>query len=1048
MVDGSKSGGSQQSRVSRPGDGLFRLAFDTAPTPMVCLDENRQCWAINHACTELLGMDEASPLVAWKEMVSISDAERVDDWLIGLQGMQGQVSTDCEFQLNRKRGSGIDICGRAQVELDDQGRVHGYVIAFTEAKLAKNGTLESRLEAEHRLFDLIASEFEVSKGLEHVVRFVEEQASDVMASIELFNEVDNKLRHAIAPSLSSEFMEAVTHLPIAERILAKREVSERRKIIVVEDIESDAMWANLRTVARSECVGSHWVLPILDARGSLLGTLAIFQRDSGIPTTEHLKLMDSAANVISVLLASMPDSQELNRDREEQLRLTQFSIDRCSTSVFWLRKNGSFVYANEAALELFRYSRDELLAKRFCDLETGVCEDSWTKFLNRLKEQEAFTYQTIMQDKDGEVIPVEVAANCLVTGGQELIVTFVTDASYENELYENSPHMLLSMDARTGRIQQCNATMVRLLGRSKSDLLTSRVFDLFTAASYDRLHDQVFPVFLETGEAEDEELQMVCADGSPRDVIFSMTPIRDEADKIVAARAVLRDITEQKRTQSRLAESEALFRNLAGTSSFGVQRNDVYGRITFANLVLGQIYGCPPEVLVGTSVFDFAINEQMRREMRGQLKQQLEDPLSTPPTYEMVHRTMDGRVVDLKIDWTVDRGVDGNVVGFIVVVTDITERKRAERELAFRADVLDRVSDAIIVTDQRGNVNYASEAARQFYRADDLAGREWMLADRHRQLLAAADFDDDVRVILSEMGAWHGEHELTFEGRPYWLEITLKSFPSPSSGKRLLLTVIRDVSSRRLSEQENRRHRDLLAHVARLSTMGALVAGIAHEVKQPLYAISNYSTAVSVALKRIGETGGGVNDQLAELNEFNEGVQASAQKANEIIRRMRNFAKRGMGERAPVDLNQVAIDSVNLLAFKARDSRVDVQLKLMEGLPSVVADRIECEQVVVNLLGNAYEALESIDGPRVVVILTRFDSNWVELEVRDNGPGIESADMGCLFDPFYTTKKDGMGMGLAISETIIADHGGRLVARNGAVGTVFSLSMQRAGSSR
>ncbi|MEE2935582.1 MAG: PAS domain S-box protein [Planctomycetota bacterium] len=1046
MVDGAKSGGSQQSRVSRSGDSLLRLAFDTAATPMVCLDENRQCWAINHACTELLGLDEASPLVAWKEMVSVADAERVDDWLSGLQGLQGEVSTDFEFRLNRKLGNGIAICGRAHVELDDQGRVRGYVIAFTEAKLAKNVTAENRSEAEHRLFDLIASEFEVSKGLEHVVRFVEQQASDVMASIDLFNQAENKLQHAAAPSLSSELMEAVTHLPIAERILAKPEVSERRKMIVVKDIESDPMWANLRTLARRECVGSHWVLPILDARGSLLGTLAIFQADSGIPTTEYLNLMDSAAKVISVLLASVPDSQELNHDREEQLRRTQFSIERCSTSVFWLRKNGSFVYANEAALELFRYSRDELLAKRFFDLETSVCEESWSKFLNRLKEQETITYQTSMQDKDGDAIPVDVAANYFVSDGQELIVTFVSDVSYKNELYENSPHMLLSIDARTGRIQQCNATMVRLLGRSKIDLLQNRVFDLFTAASHDRLHDEVFPAFLETGEVKDEEVQIVCADGSIRDVIFGMTPMRGEAGKTVAACAVMRDITEQKRTQSRLAESESLFRNLAGTSSFGVQRNDVYGRITFANAVLGQIYGCPPEVLVGTSVFDFAINEQMRREMRGQLKQQLEDPLSTPPTYEMVHRTMDGRVVDLRIDWTVDRGVDGSVVGFIVVVTDITERKRAERELAFRADVLDRVSDAIIVTDQRGNVNYASEAARQFYHADDLAGREWMLADRHRQLLAAADFDDDVRVILGELGAWHGEHELTFEGRAYWLEITLKSFPSPSSGKRLLLTVIRDISSRRLSEQENRRHRDLLAHVARLSTMGALVAGIAHEVKQPLYAISNYSTAVSVALKRIGETVGGANDQLAELNEFNEGVQASAQKANEIIRRMRDFAKRGLGERAPVDLNQVAIDSVNLLSFKARDSRVDVQLKLVDGLPSVVADRIQCEQVVVNLLGNAYEALESINGPRVVVILTRFDSTWVELEVQDNGPGIKSADMGCLFDPFYTTKKDGMGMGLAISETIIADHGGRLVARHGEVGTVFSLSMRHAGS--
>ncbi|MDG2221512.1 MAG: PAS domain S-box protein [Rubripirellula sp.] len=1038
--------------MSRSDDGLFRLAFDAAPIPMVCLDANLQSRAVNHACAALLGMDGAVPLLAWKEIVSGSDAERVNDWLVGLQdGGQGQVSADCEFRLDQKRGDEIAVRGRGHVEFDEQGHLRGYVIAFTEVNLAKNATVESPVEAEYHLFELVASEIEVSKGLEHVVRFVQEQASDVMASIEMFNQGDDSLHSGTALSLSSEFMEAVTHLPIVERILAKQGVSERRKMIVVEDVASDSMWSDFQAVARGEGVRSYWVAPILDARGSLLGTLAMYRRVTGGPTASQGNLIDAAVTAASVLLTRMRDSQNLD-SVQEQLRMTQFSVDQCSTSVFWLGKNGAVVYANESALNTFGYSRDELLGMRLCDLETGASAESWGERFNRLTGEETFTYQTVMQDKNGQSIPVGVASEYLVCGGQEFVVAFVTDSSFETELYENSPYMMLSIDVRTGRIQRCNDTMARLLGRSKRDLLQIRVFDLFTSASHDRLHDEVFPHFLETGEVKDEAVQMVCADGSTRETTFSMTAIRDEANKIVAARSVLRDITEQKRTRSRLAESEALFRNLAETSAFGVQRNDVYGRITFANPVLGQIYGCPPEVLVGTSVLDFAINEQMRREMRGQLKRQFEDPLSTPSTYEMVHRTMDGRVVDLKIDWTVDRGVDDRVVGFIVVVTDITERKRAERELAFRADVLDRVSDAIIVTDQQGNVNYASEAARQFYHADDLNGREWMLADRHRQLLAAADFDDDVRVILGEMGAWHGEHELTFEGKPYWLEITLKSFPSPSSGKRLLLTVIRDVSSRRLSEQENRRHRDLLAHVARLSTMGALVAGIAHEVKQPLYAISNYSTAVSVALKRIRATGDGTNedganDQLAELSEFNEGVQASAQKANEIIRRMRDFAKRGMGERAPVDLNQVAIDSVNLLSFKARDSRVDVQLKLMKGLPSIIADRIQCEQVVVNLLGNAYEALESVEGPRVVVILTRFDRTWVELEVRDNGPGIESTDMGCLFDPFYTTKEDGMGMGLAISQTIIADHGGRLVARNGEVGTVFSLSMQHTGSS-
>ncbi len=235
-----------------------------------------------------------------------------------------------------------------------------------------------------------------------------------------------------------------------------------------------------------------------------------------------------------------------------------------------------------------------------------------------------------------------------------------------------------------------------------------------------------------------------------------------------------------------------------------------------------------------------------------------------------------------------------------------------------------------------------------------------------------------------------------------------------------------DVTTRKEAEEESRRHRDVLAHVTRLSTMGELVAGIAHEVRQPLYAITNFATATSVALKNVAQPETVTEQWIDELKEWNDGVKQASKRASEIIKRLRQFAQKGESRHEEVNVTDIVSDSIELVAFEARQVKVTVETDLQEELPSVVADRIQCEQVMVNLLHNAYEALSESEQPRRVVVRAQFASDQIELQVDDNGPGIPVDQQGKLFEAFYTTKPSGMGMGLAISRTIIEDHGGRL----------------------
>ena len=406
------------------------------------------------------------------------------------------------------------------------------------------------------------------------------------------------------------------------------------------------------------------------------------------------------------------------------------------------------------------------------------------------------------------------------------------------------------------------------------------------------------------------------------------------------------------------------------------------------------------------------------------------------------HRTRDGRTIEVYIDWSHERDRDGKIIGRIVVISDVTKRREFERQLEFQADVLNRVSDAVIVTDQRHAVTYANEAAQRMFEISDQHRAGVTVLPIHQRLLLSGPLHRGVIEALQTSGQWQGEMELDIEGGEATAEVKLKRFRSPDSNDRYLLLLLRDISMRKLAELERRQHRDTLAHVTRLSTMGELVAGLAHEVKQPLYAITNYATAASISLQNV-EPGGRIEEAwLDDLQEFNDGVRRASQRAGEIIQRLREFARKSDQSRETLNLNEVIHDSIDLVAFEARQCDAVVTLQLQEPLPRVLADRVQCEQVIVNLLHNAYEALERIDAPRRVIVRSRSRGETVEIEVEDHGPGVEPEQQAKIFEAFCTNKPAGMGMGLAISRTIVEDHGGRLsVESNARGGATFIVSL-------
>jgi C4-dicarboxylate-specific signal transduction histidine kinase len=231
-----------------------------------------------------------------------------------------------------------------------------------------------------------------------------------------------------------------------------------------------------------------------------------------------------------------------------------------------------------------------------------------------------------------------------------------------------------------------------------------------------------------------------------------------------------------------------------------------------------------------------------------------------------------------------------------------------------------------------------------------------------------------------------------------------------------------EMDERRRAEEQVQEHQAELAHVARLSTVGEMVAELTHELNQPLSAISSYAQACERLLRS------GHADDLKELMTSLHQVGEQANRAAEIIRRLRRFVMKAKPVQTAVDINALLREVAELTSIDARMAQAEVCFELTTSLPLVLGDRIQIEQVVVNLMRNACEAMrDSATGSRRLIVRTAVNGvERIVVDLCDSGVGIPSDMRDRVFDRFFTTKPNGMGMGLAISQSIIKNHGGRL----------------------
>jgi C4-dicarboxylate-specific signal transduction histidine kinase len=238
-----------------------------------------------------------------------------------------------------------------------------------------------------------------------------------------------------------------------------------------------------------------------------------------------------------------------------------------------------------------------------------------------------------------------------------------------------------------------------------------------------------------------------------------------------------------------------------------------------------------------------------------------------------------------------------------------------------------------------------------------------------------------------------------------------------------IATISRDITERRRAEDQLRTAQEELARVTRLTTLGEFAASIAHEVNQPLAAVI---TNANAGLRWLAAGSPNVDEAREALSR----IIRDGNRASDVIARIRTLTRKTTAENVPLDINEAIEDVIGIAQGEMRGNGVTLRMELRLDLPSVLGDRVQLQQVVLNLIMNGIEAMSSVeDGPRELVIATQIDgAEALHVSIRDSGVGLEPENARRIFDAFYTTKRQGMGMGLSISRSIIEAHGGRLWA--------------------
>ena len=513
--------------------------------------------------------------------------------------------------------------------------------------------------------------------------------------------------------------------------------------------------------------------------------------------------------------------------------------------------------------------------------------------------------------------------------------------------------------------------------------------------------------------------------------VWLWTLIPDPVNQRVIARG--REASTELLAEREAARARRLYRLITENTTDLISRHSPDGRFLDASPASWTLLGYWPETLRGTLAQRLFHSHDLKLALR-----QARDALQLDGYHTMTCRIRHQAGHYLWFE-TASRAIretyTGAVVEVVSVSRDITARIQAEENKRRLADVVEANPDPVLFIDPAGGVSYLNPAARRLLGLLPVQGMPALADFFSAQVLAT--LESSGWRSAEEQGLWSLETRLLpMNGEPSVPVSLLLLAHRSTAGERFFSLMARDMRERELREAQQRHHQDEMAHTARLVTLGELASGIAHEINQPLAAVVNYANASQRYLQTLGSNPAAVERVAQGL----ERINLHANHASQVIKRLRGFLRKGRRNLQALDISEVARQAVSLCAWEAGERHVTIELQLPGSLPRVYADRVLLEQVLLNLLRNAIDANnEQLPGQpsRILLQAQALDAVTLQISVQDQGPGVSAGQLEHLFTPFYTSKADGLGLGLSMSRSIVEGFGGELNARPQASGLLM-----------
>jgi PAS domain S-box-containing protein len=495
------------------------------------------------------------------------------------------------------------------------------------------------------------------------------------------------------------------------------------------------------------------------------------------------------------------------------------------------------------------------------------------------------------------------------------------------------------------------------------------------------------------------------------------------------------EIAQRKLAENALHESQE---NLTRTEQFSLvmaSHTDLEGRWLKVPPTLCKLLGYTEEELLGGRFHEFTHPDaaeadwiQCLRLIRGEIK-----------SYDLEKRYIrkDGSIVWVYLNVSVVLDASGAPVHLRTYIRDITQHKLQEQALRQSEEryrtLAETAADVILTIDQTSTILFVNGTVEKTfgYTPAEIVGQKITalmperMRHRHEEAMRRYLETGEKRISWNSVSL-PGLHK---NGSEINLDV---SFAEMGTGdERFFSGILRDVTERKRTEEALRKSQAELAHVARVATLGEMSASIAHELNQPLAAVV---TSASACLRWIDA------QKVEDARRSASRAMAEGHRASEIIGRIRALAKKAPAQKDWLDVNETIQEVFALARSEIQRNNIALATQLSEQVPLILADRIQLQQVILNLVMNAIEAMNGVgEGPRELLIRSNTDeSKQIVISVQDSGPGIDLKSIDHLFETFYTTKPQGLGMGLAISRSIIESHGGRLWATaNAPCGAVF-----------